>query len=69
LRFIVGLGVILSLVGAYQGIYLLNKYLKSRLGADRRREIDEDVRRFGSCCGSPESCTLEAKLSERGDAK
>ncbi len=69
LRFIVGLGVILSLVGAYQAIYLLNRHLKGRMSEDRRREIEADVARFGTCCGSPDSCTLDAKISERRDAK
>jgi hypothetical protein len=69
LRFIIGIGAIIALVGAYEGIYLLNKYLRSKLSAERQREIEADVRRFGSCCGSPESCTLEAKISERRDPK
>ena len=65
LRFLVGIGGILVLLGSYQTIYLLNKYLSSRLSSQRKAEIEADVQRFGSCCGSPESCTLEAKLSSK----
>jgi hypothetical protein len=59
MNFLIGLIFISSLVGVYQTIYLLNRHLQSRL---KKKEIDRDVERFGSCCGEPGSCTLPAKI-------
>jgi hypothetical protein len=64
LRFFIGIGVIFALIGAYQTIYMLNKYLSSRMSESRRIEIERDVQRFGSCCGTPDSCTLDAKIKK-----
>ena len=62
LRFLAGLAAILVIVGAYQAIYLLNNHLKGRLSGQAKKQMDDDVRRFGSCCGDTENCTLPARI-------
>jgi hypothetical protein len=62
LRFLAGLAAIMVILGAYQAIYLLNNHLKGRLSGQARRQMEEDVRRFGSCCGDTENCTLPARI-------
>lgn len=62
LRFLAGLAAVMVLLGAYQAIYLLNNHLKGRLSERARRQMEDDVRRFGSCCGNTESCTLPARI-------
>jgi hypothetical protein len=62
LRFLAGIAAIMVIIGAYQVIYLLNNHLKGRLSEQARKQMEDDVRRFGSCCGNTESCTLPARL-------
>lgn len=64
LRFIIGLGVVFSLVGAYQIIYVLNRHLRDNMQEARGKEIEADMARYGTCCGAPEACSLEAKLAD-----
>jgi hypothetical protein len=61
-RYIIGIVGIMVLVGSYQAIYVLNKHLSSKFARDKQREIESDIKAYGSCCGSPESCTLPAKI-------
>lgn len=57
-----GLLIVSALAGMYQLIYLLNLNLKKKL--EDKREIKQDIQKFGTCCGRVDSCTLEAKLNE-----
>lgn len=62
LRFLAGLVAIMVIIGAYQAIYLLNNRLKGRLSEQAKKQMEDDVRRFGSCCGDTENCTLPARI-------
>jgi hypothetical protein len=63
-RFLIGIVGIMVILGSYQTIYLLNKHLSSKLIDGKRREIESDIKRYGTCCGNTESCTLEAKIND-----
>jgi hypothetical protein len=62
MNFLYGIIIILVISGMYQTIYLLNNHLKSKFSDDRKKEIEGDIQKFGSCCGNTESCTLPAKI-------
>lgn len=62
LSFLAGIAAIMVIIGAYQAIYLLNNHLKGRLSGQAKKQMEEDVRRFGSCCGDTENCTLPARI-------
>jgi hypothetical protein len=59
MNFLIGLIFISALVGMYQTIYLLNRHLQSKI---KDKEISKDIEKFGSCCGTPDACTLPAKI-------
>ena len=59
IRYILGLGVILGLVGVY-GYLSVSAFAKAR-----KQEIKKDVAEFGQCCGMESGvCTFQPKLDK-----
>ena len=59
IRYILGLGLILGLVGVY-GYLSVSAFEKAR-----KQEIKKDVAEFGQCCGMESGvCTFQPKLDK-----
>jgi hypothetical protein len=61
-RLLLGILVILIIIGMYQSLYMLNKALSSK--SKRNQTVQDDISKYGSCCGNTESCTLDAKIND-----
>jgi len=61
-RFLLGIAVILIIIGMYQSLYMLNKALISK--NKRNQTVQDDISKYGSCCGNTESCTLDLKIND-----
>jgi hypothetical protein len=61
-RLLLGIIVILIIIGMYQSLYMLNKALSSK--KKRNQTVQDDISKYGSCCGNTESCTLDAKIND-----
>lgn len=58
-RFILGLGVIIGLVGSY-GFLSVTAFAKAR-----KQEMKKDIAEFGQCCGMESGvCTFQPKLDK-----